>query len=111
MKAEASVTTRKEYAARMNRVVDYIQNHLADPLDLERLYSVACFSSFHFHRLFRAWMGETLQSFVHRPRLEKAAHVLVFDQARSISDIASECGFSSSGTFARAFKLAFGTPA
>src|ERR1700691_6151672 len=93
----------------MNRVVDYIQNHLAEPLDLERLAAVACFSPFHFHRLFRAWMGETLQSFVHRLRLERAAQMLSFDQVQSISDIASECGFSSSSAFARAFKQAFGT--
>src|ERR1700733_9776002 len=52
MVVEVSASTRKEYAARMNRVVDYIQNHLADPLDLDQLAAVACFSSFHFHRLF-----------------------------------------------------------
>jgi AraC family transcriptional regulator len=92
-------------------VVDYIQDHLADPLDLEQLSAVACFSSFHFHRLFRAWMGETLQTFVHRLRLEKAAQLLIFDRYRSISDIAAECGFSGSGTFARAFRQAFGAPA
>ena len=90
-----------EYAARMNRVVDHIQTHLADPLDLEQLAAaVACFSPFHFHRLFRAWMG-----------LERAAQLLVFDQAKSISDIAQECGFSSASAFARAFKAGFGTPA
>jgi AraC family transcriptional regulator len=111
MVVEASESTRREYAARMNRVVDYIQNHLADPLGLEQLAAVACFSSFHFHRLFRAWMGETLQCFVHRLRLERAAQLLVFDQFRSISDISSECGFSSSGTFARAFRQTFGTTA
>lgn len=111
MSVEASASTRREYAARMNRVVDHIQSHLADPLDLDQLAAVACFSSFHFHRLFRAWMGETLQSFVHRLRIERAAQLLIFDEFRSISDIASECGFSSSGTFARAFKRAFGTPA
>jgi AraC family transcriptional regulator len=95
----------------MNRVVDHIQSHLADPLDLQQLAAVACFSPFHFHRLFRAWMGETLQAFVHRLRLERAAQLLVFDQVRSISDIALVCGFSSSSAFARAFKAAFGTPA
>jgi AraC family transcriptional regulator len=100
MTVETSASTRREYAARMNRVVDYIQNHLADPLDLGHLATVACFSSFHFHRLFRAWMGETLQAFVHRLRLERAAQLLVFDKFQSISDIASECGFSSSSTFA-----------
>jgi AraC family transcriptional regulator len=111
MVVDPSASARREYAARMNRVLDYIQNHLADRLDLEQLAAVARFSSFHFPRLFRAWMGETLQSFVHRLRLERAEQLLVFDQCRSISDIASECGFSSSGTFARAFRQAFGTPA
>jgi len=111
MVVEMSASTRREYAARMNRVVDYIQDHLADPLNLEQLAAVACFSSFHFHRLFRAWMGETLQSFVHRLRLEKAAQLLVFDEFRSISDIASECGFSSSSAFARAFRHSFGASA
>jgi AraC family transcriptional regulator len=108
---EASESTRREYAARMNRVLDYIERHLPDPLDLEHLAGVACFSPFHFHRLFRAWMGETLQAFVHRLRLERAAQLLVFDQSKSISEIALDCGFSSSGTFARAFRTAFGMSA
>ena len=111
MAGEASESTRREYAARMNRVVDYIQAHLTEPLDLEQLAAVACFSPFHFHRLFRAWMGETLQAFVQRLRLERAAQLLVFNQVQSISDIALECGFSSSSAFARAFKSAFGMAA
>lgn len=107
----ASESTRKEYAARMNRVVDYIQGHLSEPLDLERIAAIACFSPFHFHRLFCAWMGETLQVFVHRLRLERAAQMLVFDSSKSVSDIALECGFSSPGAFARAFKGEFGLSA
>ncbi|MGJ5819126.1 AraC family transcriptional regulator [Paludibaculum fermentans] len=106
-----SESTRREYAARMNRVVDHVQAHLTEPLDLERLAAVACFSPFHFHRLFSAWMGETLQSFVHRLRLERAAQLLVFHRLRSISDIAVECGFSSASAFARAFKAGYGVPA
>jgi len=111
MAVASSEATRREYAARINRVVDYIQSHLADPLDLERLAAVACFSPFHFHRLFHAWMGETLQDFVHRLRLERAAQLLVFNPLTSISEIAMECGFSSSSAFARAFKGAFGVSA
>ncbi|MBS1823961.1 MAG: AraC family transcriptional regulator [Acidobacteria bacterium] len=111
MVTEVSESTRLEYAARMNRVIDHIQCHLADPLDLEQLAAVACFSPFHFHRLFRAWMGETLQAFVHRLRLERAAQLLVFHRARSISDVAMECGFSSPSSFARAFKAGFGVSA
>ena len=45
MVTEVSESTRREYAARMNRVVDYIESHLADPLDLEQLAGVACFSN------------------------------------------------------------------
>jgi AraC family transcriptional regulator len=108
MIAETSESTRREYAARINRVVDHIQQHLCDPLNLERLAAVACFSPFHFHRLFRSWMGETLQAFVHRLRLERAAQLLVFDRTKTISEIAVECGFASSGAFARAFKGAYG---
>jgi transcriptional regulator GlxA family with amidase domain len=36
MAAAVSASTRREYAARMNRVVDHIQKHLSEPLDLER---------------------------------------------------------------------------
>lgn len=97
---KASESTRQEYAARMNRVVDHIQKHLDDPLDLEQLAAIACFSPFHFHRLFSAWMGETIQAFVQRLRLERAAAELVFDLRKSITAIALDCGFSGSSAFA-----------
>ena len=111
MLTPSSEATRAEYAARMNRVVDHIQDHLDAPLDLERLAAIACFSPFHFHRLFSAWMGETLQAFVHRLRLERAAQALVFDTRKSVTEIALDCGFSGSSAFARAFKAAFGLSA
>ena len=56
-------------------------------------------------------MGETLQAFVHRLRLERAAQLLTFHRLASISEIALECGFSSASAFARAFKTAFGVTA
>ena len=62
---------RAEYARRMNRVLDYIDLHLDQPLDLARLAGVANFSPFHFHRVFAAWMGETLGDYARRRRLEK----------------------------------------
>jgi AraC family transcriptional regulator len=95
---------RAEYAARFNRVVDHIQAHLTEPMRLETLAEVACFSPCHFHRLFHAWMGETIHDFTLRLRVERAAFRLIYDPARSITEIALDCGFSSSATFARAFK-------
>jgi AraC family transcriptional regulator len=56
-------------------------------------------------------MGETLQTFVQRLRLEHAAQTLVFDRTKSVSEIALDCGFASAGTFARSFHAAFGMSA
>lgn len=106
-----SESTRREYAARMNRVLDHIQAHLAEPLDLAGLAAVACFSPFHFHRLFSAWTGETLQAHIQRLRLERAAQQLVFDPLKPVTEVALDCGFSGSSPFARAFREAFGMPA
>ena len=102
---------RAEYAARFNRVVDYIQAHLAEPMDLAVLASVACFSPFHFHRLFHGWMGETLHDFIFRLRVERAATQLVYNSRKTVTEIALDCGFSSSSTFARAFKTFHGVSA
>ena len=102
---------REEYVARINRVIDHIEAHLDDELRLETLAKVACFSSFHFHRIFSAMMGEPLGQFIQRVRLERAANQLVGNPKKSITEIALDSGFGSSATFARAFKDAFGMSA
>ncbi len=102
---------RAEYATRFNRVVDYIQSHLSEPMDLETLADVACFSPYHFHRLFHGWMGETIRDFVFRLRVERAAAQLLYNPSKSITQIALDCGFSSSATFARGFRAFHGISA
>jgi AraC family transcriptional regulator len=98
---------REEYIARINRVIDHIENHIDEPLPLERLAAVACFSPFHFHRIFRALIGETLSRFIQRVRVEKAARQLRDHPHKTVTAIALDCGFSGSAAFARAFKEAF----
>lgn len=98
---------REEYVARINRVIDHIETHIDGELSLSALAKVACFSPFHFHRVFAAMMGETLCDFVARVRLERAASLLCAQPRRSITDIALACGFASSASFARAFRAAF----
>jgi AraC family transcriptional regulator len=88
-------------------VVDYIEANLGERLTLEGLAKVANFSPFHFHRVFGAMVGETLNHFVARLRTEKAAMQLAANPKKSITEIALDCGFSSSATFARAFKGRF----
>jgi AraC family transcriptional regulator len=102
---------RAEYMARINRVIDYIETNLDGDLSLSTLAGVAYFSPFHFHRIFRAFVGETLNQFIQRIRLERAATQLIHQTRKSITEIAFDCGFSGSATFARAFREGFGMSA
>lgn len=96
-----------DYVARTNRALDYIVSHLSSPLRLEDVARSAGFSPFHFHRIFGALMGETLKQFVKRQRLERALYWMSHAPSRSLTDIALECGFSSSSDFSRSFKQRF----
>ncbi|MBO0861218.1 MAG: AraC family transcriptional regulator [Chloracidobacterium sp.] len=96
-----------EYAQRINRVIDYLRGNLDRQVRLEELAKVACFSEYHFHRIFSAVTGETINNFTKRLRLEKAARLLRYS-AQSLTDIAFDCGFSSSATFSRAFRSGYG---
>ncbi|WP_432724089.1 AraC family transcriptional regulator [Jeongeupia wiesaeckerbachi] len=97
-----------EYTRRMNRVLDHIDRHLDAPLDLATLASVANFSPFHFHRVFQAWLGETLGDYLRRRRLEIAASTLSTHPDEPVLNVALAVGFGSGEAFARAFKTRFG---
>ena len=98
---------RAEYTARINRVIDHIDRNLQHELTLAELAGVANFSRFHFHRIFSAMVGEPLNQFIQRIRIEKAASQLGEHPDKPITSIALDCGFSSSAAFARAFKHRF----
>jgi AraC family transcriptional regulator len=104
----ASQNSFSEYERRMHRVVEHIDQHLDQPLDLGVLAEVAHFSPFHFHRLFSAWMGETLGDYLRRRKVEVAAMRLAAQPRVSILQTALSVGFGSAEAFARAFKARFG---
>ena len=99
--------TNEVYRNRINSVIDYVNNNIHNSLSLEELSGVAYFSPFHFHRIFVAVTGETVNNFINRTRNEKAARLLKFS-GQSIAAIATACGFSSSSTLSRQFKQYFG---
>jgi len=100
--------TQREYEKRLNRVLEFIEAHLQDEIRLEKLAEVACFSPFHFHRIFTALVGEPPAEFVRRLRLERAANLLLNNPLPPVTEIALSCGFSSSALFARLFRERFG---
>jgi AraC family transcriptional regulator len=99
--------TLHDYKRRMLRVLIHIQQHLDEPLPLGDLADVACFSPYHFHRIFTGMVGESVKEYVRRLRLERAASQLKLGSA-SVIDIALGAGYDSHEAFTRSFKSAFG---
>jgi AraC family transcriptional regulator len=96
------------YHQQLEKVIVFIGQHLDDELSLERLSDICCVSKFHFHRLFTAFTGLSLQQYIRWLRLKRAAHQLIIDKDQSIINIAINAGFESHEAFSRAFKKACG---
>ncbi|MHC4992157.1 MAG: helix-turn-helix domain-containing protein, partial [Planctomycetota bacterium] len=100
-------TTQSDYTQRILRVLVHIQQNLDAALPLEDLAAVASFSPFHFHRVFRGMVGETVMQYVRRLRLERAAMRLKHTE-QPVTTIAFEAGYEAHEAFTRAFHRAFG---
>jgi AraC family transcriptional regulator len=87
-------------------VLVHIQANLDEDLSLDAVAKRVGLSSFHFHRLFRSAIGETLKQYTQRLRLERAANRLVIHDT-TILDVALDSGFQSHETFSREFKRRF----
>ena len=73
---ETKELNKQEYLLRINKVTDYIHNNIDQPLPLQKMAGIACFSPFHFHRVFTILTGETPTDYIKRTRIEKAAQLL-----------------------------------
>ena len=96
------------YHARMQRVLDHIDQHLSDDLDLEGISGVAAFSKYHFHRQFTATFGLSLHRYVQLIRMKRASYRLAYRDAQSVTEIAMDAGYEAPDAFARAFRQRIG---
>ena len=92
---------------RLKRVLQYMRDHLSEPLTLDRLAVEAGISKFHFARLFSERTGVTPHAHLVKLRLECAAHLLTSTDLR-IGEIARHCGFASAAHFGAIFSRRFG---
>lgn len=99
--------TEAGYVAAISDVLTYVQAHLDDELTPYRLARVACFSEHHFHRIFRAVVGESVMDHVRRLRLERAAFHLKTSR-ESVASIALDAGYGAQEAFTRTFQAYFG---
>ena len=99
--------TAQIYKERILSVLIYIQQNLDEELNLEKLADIAHFSPFHFHRIFKGMVGESLKEHIRRLRLERAASHLKLTN-RSVTRIAFDAGYETHESFSRSFKDMFG---
>ncbi|SHF73550.1 transcriptional regulator, AraC family [Bacteroides faecichinchillae] len=100
-------TTKEEYQKCVNVVVEYINQHLGEEIDLKSLAKISNFSPFYFHRIMKAFLGEPIGTFIVRTRTETAARLLRYSDI-PIADIAYRIGYSSPSSLSKVFKQFYG---
>jgi AraC family transcriptional regulator len=98
-----------DWRARVERARALLGDDLTRDVPLKELAETAHFSPFHFHRVFKAVVGETVARHVRRLRLERAA-VALGTGDRDVLAIALDVGYGGQEAFTRAFKARFGVP-
>ena len=96
-----------EHTSKLKAVLEFIEQHYADPLSVADLASVCCFSEYHFMRFFKKYMGESAMEYVRNVRLAKAAELFEQD-AQSSLEVSLSCGFNNLSYFHREFKEKYG---
>jgi AraC-like DNA-binding protein/DNA gyrase inhibitor GyrI len=104
-----SIDTFTDYRQRIRRVMIHINNQLDKQIRLDQLSELACFSPFHFIRVFEAVMGETPQQYVFKKRMEQSGFNLL-RRDWSVTDITFSVAYETPSSFCKAFKSYYGIP-
>ncbi|WP_421715683.1 AraC family transcriptional regulator [Arcobacter arenosus] len=101
---------RKTYNKNIQIVNDtmfYIYEHIDTDINIDELAASFGISKFHFHKVFKEYMGINLYETIKSNRLQKASSLLLTNKLSTITEIANLCGYSSQTSFIRAFKERF----
>ena len=93
----------------IENVIEYIESHIDEKLDLEKVSEAVHYSKYHLHRMFTNTVGMTIHDYVQRRQLTEAAKLLVFS-AKPIIEVAFLCGYESQQAFSSAFKSMYKVP-
>jgi AraC-like DNA-binding protein len=92
---------------RLSRARKFIDESYQLPLDLSEISKQACFSPYHFLRLFRDTYDTTPHQYLIHKRIEKAKELLRL-RSLTVTDICFEVGFESLGSFSSLFRKCVG---
>ncbi|HEX2958039.1 MAG TPA: AraC family transcriptional regulator [Chitinispirillaceae bacterium] len=90
------------YLSNLKKTIEYIDKNLKKRLSLKEIAEEACYSQFHFHRIFTRTTGQTLKDYIRKRRISEAAKELVSSD-KSIRDLSYEYCFLNQESFTRAF--------
>lgn len=91
---------------RIVRTKRYIDRHYAENIDLEHIADEACYSKYHFLRVFKRVYGQTPHQYLTTVRIEKAKQLL--KEGRPVTEACRAVGFESAGSFTELFKRKVG---
>jgi AraC family transcriptional regulator len=95
------------YQKSIDKVLTYIDANLNEKQELDKLAAIANLSKFHFHRIMKAFLDETLGNYINRLRLETAVKLLRYS-FQPINEIAYQVGYETLSAFNKGFKKMFG---
>ncbi|RXJ87777.1 GyrI-like domain-containing protein [Arcobacter sp. CECT 8985] len=99
-------STKDDYVQSICRVILYIEQNYNSELTLDILSKHASFSKYHFHRIFKSIVGESMGEYIRRVRLQSTT--LQFKTNQKITQIAMNSGYETNASFSKAFKKHFG---
>ena len=97
-----------ETLQRLGRARDFIDHCYDHPLSLDQISEKACFSRYHFLRLFRQAFNKTPHQYLIKFRVERAKALLAAG-GMPLVEVGAQSGFSHQSHFTRLFRRLTGT--
>ncbi|MBO4450295.1 MAG: AraC family transcriptional regulator [Clostridiales bacterium] len=82
--------------------IDFMEQHLTEEADVEKIAAKAALSPFYYQRIFGALCGMTVGEYIRSRRMTLAAQELAGSEAKVI-DVAMKYGYDSPDSFTKAF--------
>ncbi len=95
------------YIYSLEKAINYIESHLYYDIDLSSVAKEAGYSLYHFHRIFKNAVGDSLKDYIRKRRMTEATKELVYTNI-PIVDIGIKYGYESREAFSRAFEKVYG---
>lgn len=97
------VTDATAKITQLKPVLEYIETHFAEPLNLTNLAEIIGMNPKYFCKFFYSIIQQTPMSYVNYYRIEQAANLLL-NTEKSVTEVGFECGFNDTCHFLKTFK-------